>query len=220
MAWFRGRAEAGQELARLMPPQIGPDWRVLALPRGGVPVAAEVARHLGVPLDILIVRKVGAPGNPELALAAVTGPGRAGMVVNAGLQSLLGLTDAEVERLAAPQVEEVARRRAMWSAAPGLPLAGHPVLIVDDGIATGTTLRAAIEAALQQGARQVGVAVPVALGSSLRKLLPGVDPVICPHPDAAFAAVGMAYDDFAQVQDEEVARILGQTRANLDHPKA
>ncbi len=203
-----------------MPPQMGPDWRVLALPRGGVPVAAEVARHLGVPLDILVVRKVGAPGNPELALAAVTGPGRAGMVVNEGLQRLLGLTDAEVERLAAPQVEEVARRRALWSAAPALPLAGRPVLIVDDGMATGTTLRAAIEAALQQGARQVGVAVPVALGSSLRKLPPGVDPVICPHPAAAFSAVGMAYDEFPQVKDEEVARMLGQARTDGGYPKA
>lgn len=215
MAWFRDRVGAGQALARLLPPDLGPDWLVLALPRGGVPVAAEVARQMQVPLDLLIVRKVGAPGNPELALAAVTGPGHQGMAVNEGLRRLLGLSLAEVERLAQPEVQEIARRKLLWSAGDGPALAGRRVLIVDDGCATGTTLRAAVQAALHQGARQVGVALPVALGASLAELPKGVAPIVCPHPAADLPAVGLAYDDFPQVSDGEVSRQLKESRDGL-----
>lgn len=207
MAFFRDRAEAAEVLIRLLPAGVGKDWLVLALPRGGVPVAAPLARHLGAALDLLIVRKVGTPGNPELALAAVTGPEHTEIAVHEGLRDMLGLTDDDVARLARPEVEEIARRRKLW-AAPGFPLAGRSVLIVDDGMATGTTLRAAISAASAQGARQIGVALPVALGSSLRQLPSGLSPVICPHPSADLSAVGAAYDHFPQVSDQEVADTL------------
>lgn len=214
MAWFSDRQEAARVLAPLLPDDMGPDWLVLGLPRGGVPIAAVLARRLSAPLDILIVRKVGAPGNPELALAAVTGPGREQMVVNEGLRRQLGMSLRQIEWLAAPEVREIARRRALWSAAPGMPVEGRRVLIVDDGCATGMTLRAAIEAVRRQGARQIAVALPVALGASLRRLPRDVHPVICPHPEATLSAVGQAYDSFPQVDDADVAQVLRRMRPN------
>jgi len=191
-----------------LPEEIGPDWLVLALPRGGVPIGAAIARHLGAPLDLLIVRKVGAPGDPELALGAVTGPGLEALTINEEVRALLHLSKAEVARLAAPAVEAIAARRALWTAhRTEEPLAGRRVLVVDDGIATGTTLRAALAAIRQQGAAQIGVAVPVALGSSLEALGPDLSPVVCPHPDAWCPGVGAAYQRFPQVPDEEVTRL-------------
>jgi putative phosphoribosyl transferase len=210
MAFFRNRAQAAEELASLLPKQVGKDWLVLALPRGGVPIAAVLSRHLGAALDLVIVRKVGVPGNPELALAAVSGPGRTRMVLNDGLRDMLGLADEDIERLARPAVEEISRRRKLWSA-PGLPLADRSVLLVDDGIATGTSMRAAIEAVRAQGARQIGLVSPVALGSSLQALPNDLAFTVCPYPSAGLSAVGAAYDDFPQVSDAEVARMLSES---------
>ena len=207
MAFFRDRAQAAEALIRLLPPEVDRDWLVLALPRGGVPVAAPIARHLEAALDLMVVRKVGTPGNRELALAAVTGPGPAGIVVNEPLRDILGLSDTDVVRLARPEIEEVARRRKLW-AAHGFPLTGRSVRIVDDGLATGTTMRAALAAARAQGARQIGVALPVALGTSLRRLPADLSPVICPYPSADLSAVGEAYEDFPQVSDADVFTIL------------
>jgi putative phosphoribosyl transferase len=208
MALFRDRAEAARDLAPLIPPEIGPDWLLLALPRGGVPIAAVLARLTGARFDILIVRKVGAPGNPELALAAVTGPEPGQMVVNEGLQQMLGLSHAQVTAAAAPELAEIARRRKLWSADAPVALAGRKVAIVDDGAATGTTLRAAIAAARAQGAGRIAVILPVGLGASLQGLPADVGPVICPHPAASISAVGQAYERFPQVEDAEVARLL------------
>ena len=203
MALFRDRAQAAEALILRLPPEVGKEWLVLALPRGGVPIAAAIARHLGATLDLLIVRKVGAPRNPELALAAVTGPGRTELVINERLCSMLRLAEEDVERLARPEVAEIVRRRRIW-AAPGVPLTGRRVLMVDDGAATGTTLRAAIEAARRQEAQQIGVALPLALGSALSDLPDDVSPVICPYPVAGFSAVGSGYALFPQVSDDEV----------------
>lgn len=212
MPHFHDRAQAAEALIRQLPAEVDKTWLVLALPRGGVPIAAALARHLGAALDLLIVRKVGAPGNPELALAAVTGPGLEAMVVNDGVRDMFGLSAAEVLHLARPQVDEIARRRRLWSAR-GLALAGRSVLIVDDGVATGATLRAAIEAARLQGAARIGVAVPVALGQALDRLPAGVSPVICPYPSTELSAIGAAYADFPQVADDEVARLLAAAPA-------
>lgn len=211
MALFHDRDAAAQALIPLLPPELDRDWLVLALPRGGVPIAAALARHLGATLDLMLVRKVGVPGDPELALAAVTGPGPDERAVNHGLRESLGLTEADVDRLARPEIAEIARRRALW-AAPGLPLAGRKVLIVDDGMATGATLRAAVEAARRQGAARIGVALPVALGRSLGQLH-DVSPVICPHPSVDLGGVGAAYADFPQVPDTEVTRLLAEAVA-------
>lgn len=212
MTLYRDRADAAADLVRHLPPELGRDWVVLALPRGGVPVAAPIAQALDAPLDLMIVRKLGAPGNPELAVGAVYGPGRDQRVLNPDLVRLLGLSDPEIDRLAQAQADEIARRRRLWGRdSGGIALRERDVLIVDDGLATGATLRAAIAAAQQAGARQVGVALPVALSDSLETLPAGLSPLICPHPAAGFSAIGAAYDSFPQVSDAEVARLIGQT---------
>lgn len=211
MAYFRDRTEAGEALVRLLPEDFGTDWLVLALPRGGVPVAAVIARHLGSRLDLLLVRKVGAPGNPEVALAAVTGPGPERLVMNERLCSAIGVSHQDAERLAQPEIEEIARRRRLWLGERAPPrLVGERVLLVDDGAATGTTLLAAIAAARHEGARQIAVALPVALPDALLGLPTDVGPVICPYPDAPFYAVGSAYDAFPQVSDSAVAQQLSE----------
>jgi putative phosphoribosyl transferase len=211
MSLFPNRNAAAWRLIERLPPEIDADWLVLGLPRGGVPLAAVIARHLGAPLDVLIVRKVGAPGNSELALAAVTGPGPEGIVINHEVQAALGLDDATVVRLSRSAVTEVARRSRAWSPArPHLPLRGRDVLVVDDGVATGTTLAAAIAALRRQGVRRIAVAVPVALGQSLAPLHEGDDPplVICPYPESRLSGVGQAYNVFPQVSDDEVRTTL------------
>lgn len=183
---------------------------VLALPRGGVPLAARIARHLGAQLGLIVVRKVGAPGQPELALAAVTGPGPERMVVHEGVRTMLGVTDARLAGLAAGPVAEVARRNALWPDETGLSLDGRNVLIVDDGCATGTTLHAAINEAHLRGARRIAIALPLALGTALDRLPSGTGPMICPYPEAQMPAISMAYDSFPQLDDRDVARILRQ----------
>lgn len=210
MAWFRDRADAAQALIDLMPSEIDAEWVVLALPRGGVPLAARIAGHLGAQLGLIVVRKVGAPGQPELAVAAVTGPGPERMVIHEGVRSLLGLTDTRLDELAAGQVAEVARRKALWPDATGLSLEGRDVLIVDDGCATGTTLHAAINEARLRGAHRIGIALPLALRRALDRLPAGTGPIICPHPDAALPAISLAYGSFPQLEDEDVSRALRQ----------
>lgn len=208
MAWFRDRDEAARALIALLPAEIGADWVVLALPRGGVPIGLAIARHLHAELGLIVVRKVGAPGNPELALAAVTGPGADRMVVHQGVRAIYGLTDADIGRLAAGPVAEVARRNALWPDVTRRPLTGRDVLIVDDGCATGTTLLAAVNEAGLRGARRIGVALPVALGMALDQLPQGVGPVICPHPAALLRGVSAAYGYFPQLADADVTAML------------
>jgi putative phosphoribosyl transferase len=209
MARYRDRAAAAEALIGQLPDDIGADWLVLALPRGGVPVGAPIARHLGASFDVLILRKVGAPGNPELALAAVTGPGPDQIAYNDALCVQLGMDHARVHAFAAPQIEEVARREALWRGArPAQPLQGRKVLIVDDGMATGTTMAAAVQAVRAGGATRIAVAVPVALGDALDALRDRDLTVICPWPDAPLGGVGQAYAAFPQVSDEVVRAAL------------
>ena len=207
MRTFRNRTEAGRLLGRQLQAIQIPDPVVLALPRGGVPVAAEVARALQAPLDLLLVRKIGAPHQPELAVAALAE--ESDLVTDAASMAWNGATDAYVARQAEMQRAEIARRRQLYLAgrAPE-PLAGRSAIVVDDGIATGTTARAALQALRRRGPARVVLAVPVASPESLAALAPLVDEVVCLSQPSFFRAVGEHYDDFDQVADEEVARVM------------
>lgn len=223
MALYRDRAEAADVLISLLPATIDRDWVIMGLARGGIPIAARIADALGATLDVLIVGKVGLPGDPELALAAVTGPGPERMVVNETVRILHRLSPDQVTTLAAAAVAEVRRRRNLWLGSAGeQTLDRRRVLLVDDGMATATTMLAAIRVARQLGAAQIGVAVPVALGASLRRLPADIAPVLCPHPGAAASGVGAAYAAFPQITDNEVRDLLHQTRqgSRADPPES
>jgi putative phosphoribosyl transferase len=216
MAHFRDRTHAAEVLIALLPATVDRDWIILGLARGGIPIAARIAEAVGAALEVLIVRKVGVPGNPELALAAVTAAGPERMVVNETVRRLHHLTPDEVNVLCGPAVAEVNRRRMRWfGGAQEQSLHRRRVLIVDDGMATGTTMLAAIRVVRQLGAAQIGVAVPTALGTSLRNLPADIAPILCPHPAETASSVAAAYDSFPQVEDDEVVDLINsfKTRA-------
>lgn len=209
MHLYDDREDAARQLLRAMPPLTGEDVVVLALPRGGVPIGAVIAEVLDAPLDLILVRKVGAPRNRELAIGAVTGPGDAGLVVNTAVARLFGMTRADVDALAAPERAELERRRhAYLGDMPRVPVTGRTVVLVDDGIATGTTMRAALASLRQMQPRRVILAVPVASADALDDLRADVDTLVCPEPHLHFGAVGGAYRRFDQVPDDEVTRLM------------
>ena len=203
---FEDRIDAGRELARSLMHRTHDDAVVLGLPRGGVPVAAEVARGLNAPLDVIVVRKVGAPGHPELAMAAV---GEEGAVVrNPDVIMAVGVGEEElaaVERRSRDEVES--RLRALRPGRSPEPIAGRGAIIVDDGIATGATMRAACAVVRARGASRVIVAVPVAAPDALAGL-DDADEIVCLCAPSDFMAVGMHYIDFRQTTDDEVSRLL------------
>lgn len=205
---FRDRADAGRRLAAALAEYRGrPDLLVLALPRGGVPVAREIARALGGSLDVLIVRKLGAPFQPELALGAIASGGV--RVLNRRLLEQLDLADEDIDALAAREQEELKRREAAYrSDRPPLDLRGRTVILVDDGIATGSTMSAAVEAVRGLGAREVVVAVPVAPPDAVRRLGEQSDDVVCVLEPEEMLAIGFWYQEFPQLDDSEVRRIL------------
>jgi putative phosphoribosyl transferase len=206
--WHAGRLLA-QALRDLPPP---PDSIVLALPRGGVPVAHEVAAALDLPLDILVVRKLGAPGEEELAMGAIAGGGT--LVLNAGLIQALRIEEESVRAFAREQQLQLEEdERILRNGVPPLDFAGRPVLLVDDGLATGATMRAAARA-VRPHALEVIVAVPVGAPSTCRALLAEADRVIaCAKPDP-FEAVGRFYRNFDPTTDAEVIALLDQARRN------
>ena len=217
---FRDRRHAGKELAAALSDLRGTDALVLALPRGGIPVAAEVARALDLPLDIVLVRKVGLPGQPELALAAVAGPSGDTLVLNPEVAHMARLDEAEIARLAEPQRAALRRRFNLWIKGRAVAdPSGRTVILVDDGIATGATMRAAIEAVRAQGARRVIVAVPVAPADTVAAMRSSADAVHCLHVPTDFWAVGAHYEIFDQVPDDDVRRILDEC-AQEHRPKA
>ncbi len=211
---YADRIEAGRALIEPLARFRGTDAVVLALPRGGVPVAAEVARALDLPLGLALVRKVGLPEQPELAVAALAGPEGETLVVNSDVADMAGLSPARIDALAASQRAELARRRALWLGAHPVPaLRNRPVILVDDGLATGATMRAAVAWARAQGASEIVAAVPVGAPQAVAALLALADSVVCPHAPDGFRAVGLHYRDFRQTDDAEVRALLDAHRA-------
>jgi predicted phosphoribosyltransferase len=209
---FANRAEAGRELARRLRDYAErDDVTVLALPRGGVPVAAEIARLLRLPLDVFVVRKIGVPGYEELALAAIASGGAT--VINTPMLRTLGLDVADIEAVARRESLEVIRRERLYRKRQ-LPIQaeGRAVILVDDGLATGATMRAAILALRARKPAKIVVAVPVGAPDTCRDLEGEADEVVCVRKPDPFYGVGVWYGDFAQTTDDEVCELLESAR--------
>lgn len=208
---FRDRIEAGQRLAEDLAPYSGrPDVIVLGLPRGGVPVAAVVARALHAPLDVMIVRKLGVPGEEELAMGAISTGGV--RVLNDEVIYAYQVSPKAVAAATAREQREVARREQLYrNGRPLLRLEGRTVILVDDGIATGATVRAAIAAVRAQRPTRIVVAVPVAAAETCDALRGEVDELVCVFSTEAFFGVGLWYDYFPQISDDEVRELLAQS---------
>jgi putative phosphoribosyl transferase len=216
---FEGRYEAGRALAeKLLHYRDVPDVLVLGLPRGGVPVAFEVAKALNAPLDVFIVRKLGVPAYPEMAMGAVaTGGVR---VLNPRVIAELRIPKETIEQVAAKELEEVDRRERDYRGdTPLKRLEGATVILVDDGLATGATMRAAVQSVRMQSPRRVVVAVPAGAGKTCRTLRQEADEVICLIETDHFFAVGQWYRNFDQLTDSEVNRLLAEAGGNTPGPR-
>ena len=208
--FFQDRRDAGRVLAMKLRKYAGrPDVVVLALPRGGVPVAYEVAQALRVPLDVFLVRKLGVPGQEELAMGAIaTGGVR---VLNDDVVRTLGIPQEALDAVAAQEQRELGRReRAYRGDRPAPDVRGRTVILVDDGLATGSTMRAAVAALRRQGPARVIVAVPVGAPQTCAEFGAEADEAVCARTPEPFHAVGLWYDDFSQTTDEEVYELLGR----------
>ena len=206
---FRDRGDAGRRLAGALGEYARvPGVLVLALPRGGVAVAAEVARGLGAPLDVILVRKLGVPGHEELAMGAIASGGV--RILSQEIIESLGIPDRDIAAVAAAEEDELDRREHAYRGIRTPPeVADRTVILVDDGLATGSTMRAAAAAIRGQRPRRLVVAVPVAPASTVAVLRQEVDEVVCLRTPEAFRSVGEWYDDFEQTTDEEVRHLLG-----------
>jgi putative phosphoribosyl transferase len=207
---FRDRVEAGRRLAQRLSKYAGrEDVIVLGLPRGGVPVAAEVAKALAAPLDVFLVRKVGLPGYEELAMGAVASGGV--LVLDEGLVRRLGIGREQLEQSIRAELQELERREQAYRGGRGpLNLEGKTVILVDDGLATGASMRAAAEAVRRLDPARVVVAVPVAAEETCDQLRDFVDEVLCDLTPRPFNAVGLWYEDFSQTSDDEVRELLAR----------
>ena len=213
MRLFADRADAGRQLAAGLAEYARQESTVvLALPRGGVPVGVEVATSLDAPLDVYVVRKLGVPGREELAMGALAGDGTC--VVDEELVESLGVTPEELDAAVARESAEIARReRAYRDARPAPELTGKTVIVVDDGLATGATMRAAAIALRRHNPAKLVVAVPVAAPRTCASLAQEVDRVVCAFTPEPFHAVGLYYENFDQIGDDEVRRLLAQAAA-------
>jgi predicted phosphoribosyltransferase len=209
---YRDRVEAGRLLAdKLADYAHRPDVIVLALPRGGVPVAYEVARTLGAPLDVFLVRKLGVPGHEELAMGAIATGGI--RLLNNAVVNALRIPRMAIERVAAAEERELARRaREYHGDHPPLDVRDRTVILVDDGLATGSTMRTAVVALRRRRPRRIVVAVPIAARSTCEDLRSEVDEIICARTPEPFSAVGVWYEDFSQTTDREVRDLLERAR--------
>ena len=206
---FVDRAEAGKELARELVARKIDNPVVLALPRGGVPVAVEIARALKAPLDLVLVRKIGVPFQRELAAAAVVDGGAPEIVVNDEVVTLTGVTEDYIAEQTRIELAEIERRRRVYlEGRPRVALEGRNLILVDDGIATGASIRAAIAALLRKSPKSLIIAVPVASRETVKLLRYKVDEVVCLETPRPFHSVGEHYRDFHQVPDEEVVRLM------------
>ncbi|WP_332748432.1 phosphoribosyltransferase [Hydrogenophaga sp.] len=212
---FADRTHAGRALAdELLALGLTGPLVVLALPRGGVPVAAEIARALGAPLDLLLVRKIGAPFQPELAVAAVVEGSPPDVVINEDTANLPGVDEAWIQAQLPAALREIERRRGVYLAGrPQQPVKGATVIVVDDGIATGTTLRAALRALRRRHPARLIVAVPVGPHAAIAELDDEVDAVVCLLEPRPFRAIGLHYRDFHQLGDDEVCAALNAANA-------
>jgi len=218
---FANRSEAGRKLAEALARFRDKNAVVLALPRGGVPVAKEVAAALGAPLDLILVRKIGVPDQPELAMGAVVDGPTPLTVRNQDVIAIAGVTEAEFTAVRDRELAEIRRRRAEYLGERAHPeLAGRTVIVVDDGIATGATTRAALRAVRKQKPGKLVLAVPVAPTSSLAELRSEADEVVCLESHVMFGAIGFFYFDFSQVSDGEVKDILAKFPADSHHRMA
>lgn len=211
---FKNRTEAGRRLAERLATEAFGEVAVYALPRGGVPVATEIASALRAPLDLLLVRKVGAPGNPELALGAVVDGEPPGMVVNEDVARMLGVDDGYLHQAAARELAEIGRRRRLYlQDRPRVDPRGKTAIVVDDGLATGATARAAVRSLRQQGAAHIILAAPVASREAAADLRRETDRLVCLAEPANFMGVGAWYADFHQLDDAEVIGLLAGARS-------
>ncbi|WP_106476255.1 phosphoribosyltransferase [Phytohalomonas tamaricis] len=216
---FTDRVEAGkalgEEVLRFIGANAG-DIVVLGLPRGGVPVAAQIARALDAPLDVMIVRKLGVPGQEEFAMGALASGGVT--VLNQPLITQLGISDDDVQRVTLSENYELQRREAAYRGERPYPdLHDRRVILVDDGIATGASMSAAVQALQKLGAREIIIAVPLAPAETVAELEPQVDALICLATPVPFSGVGRWYADFAQTSDEEVIGCLTHSSTVIDN---
>jgi predicted phosphoribosyltransferase len=216
---FHKRSEAGRILARRLEAFRGrPDVIVLALPRGGVPVGFEIAGHLDVPLDVFLVRKLGVPGQEELAFGAIASGGV--RILNEDVIQMVGMSDQEMDAVAESEEDELVRRDRKYRAGGAPPsVRGKTVIVVDDGLATGATMLAAIRAIRKLNPARIVTAVPLAARDTCRYLAPRVDELVCLESPEPFHAVGIWYEDFSQVTDDQVKDLLGRrARAHAPTP--
>lgn len=210
---FADRREAGRMLAAALAHLRDRKPLVLALPRGGVPVAYEIAAALGAELDLLLVRKIGAPGHPEFGIGALVDGANPQIVLNREAVRVTGASKEYIEATARAELAELERRRKAYRGdVPAPVLEDRTVIIVDDGIATGGTVKAALQGARQSQPAHLVLAVPVAPAESLRELQSECDEIVCLMSPSPFYAVGAHYRDFSQTSDEEVVRLLAQAR--------
>jgi len=211
---FANRAEAGRRLGARLEDFRDRDCVVLALPRGGVPVAAEIAAALSLPLDLMLVRKIGAPGNPEIAVGAIADGAAPQVLMNEGLPRRLRPSASYVSEQIELLTQEIARRRQLYTAdrAP-VPIKGKTVILVDDGVATGATIRVGLQALARSGAAEIVIAVPVAPAALVRQLREQAAAVQCLVAPDDFRAVGLHYVDFHQVTDDEVVSLMRKARS-------
>jgi predicted phosphoribosyltransferase len=208
---FRNRADAGQKLAQALRSFKDQHPAVLALPRGGVPVAAEVASALGAPLDLILVRKIGVPMQPELAMGAVVDGAAPVIVRNEDVIELAGVEEAEFRAVCDSELAEIERRRKRYlGTRERVEVAGRVVIVIDDGVATGATTRAALRATRLRNPSRLVLAVPVAPTDTVAAMRQEADDVVCLEEHEFFGAIGLYYADFRQISDEEVIETLAR----------